>query len=360
MLFYKHRRKLIKYLRYLRVLFKISIIPVEDKTVFFDVTGIVVNRYLYCLLKMFQIEGYSVFIPRDINIANTISNTKGEFKYASWLISEKVVKFGRPAKPDLQFSRDQLSNDYFQNTKVENSFHQPMSEYPGIYKNKFYRSGDTELERKNSIFMSGNIDAELYGRISNAGFFDILSRREVADYVLGKGYSYAPKTLGDLNKFVHNELDHKVVIIDTKNQFSIPIENLKSVLERFNFYLALPGILIPQSHNLVEAMSVGCIPVIHRRYAALMHPPLEDNTNCLTYSNLEELEVLIREIFKLNSSSIIELRGNVQEYFQKHLSPTAVVRKIEEGNFSKIYIQAEQISLNYLKMKKLEKGAEVN
>ena len=93
---------------------------------------------------------------------------------------------------------------------------------------------------------------------------------------------------------------------------------MKSILTKFDFFLALPGIEIPQSHNVIEAISMGCIPVIQQSYANLFSPPLENKINAIIFENFIDLDIVINEIFKLNVSEINELRKNVLDYNKKH------------------------------------------
>tara|TARA_B100000378_G_C17944138_1_gene377777 strand:- start:155 stop:850 length:696 start_codon:yes stop_codon:yes gene_type:complete len=225
-----------------------------------------------------------------------------------------------------------------------------MSEYPGIYRNNIQSDNNKAgQKRKRSVFMSGNIDTAHYKKISRSGFFDIPSRCEVAGFIQEQLYYFKIESLVDLKLYMSGETDYKVILIDTSRQFRIPLNKLKNILQEFHFYLALPGILIPQSHNLIEAMSVGCIPIIHKTYADLMFPTLKHLETALVYDSMGELDELIIKSINLREDQIKSLEYNVQEYYSKHLSPAAVVKKIEENDFSKIYIQAEEKSLALIK-----------
>ena len=352
MILYKTRRNLRKWLQDNHRFYKSLIISKfrseGQKKVFIEIDEIALNRYLYSFIKFFKLKGYTVYIPKNKKVISTLNRKRGEFLYGSWILKEQV-KLGKPKKPDLVITREQLSNDYFGKAK-ENSYHVPMSEYPGIYRNGIrYNPDGFTGNRKWSVFMSGNIDAAHYKKISKAGYFDIPSRRDVAEFIQAQQYYYETRSIDALRSFISGEPDHKVIIIDTSQQFRIPMNELKELLQGFHFYLALPGILIPQSHNLIEAMSVGCIPIIHKSYAELMHPILKHKETALIYNSLEELNDLILKSFNLEESQLDQLHENIFEYYDRHLSSSAVVKKVEQGDFSKIYIQAEYISLNILR-----------
>lgn len=345
MLLYRLRRKIIRYLRFQKVLLRSLFIPVKEKSIYIDITGIAINRYLYAFLKMFQLEGYSIFIPKNIDMVNILAKSEGEFRYASWLLKEKVVKFGKPKITDLlEISKNNLSNDYFKDNTE--GYRVPMCFYPWFYKNyELIRKLKLKEERKKSMFMSGNIDANYYDRLSNSQVFkNIPSRKKVADYLRNTNYYYPIKNSKKLSVFLENQTDNKIIIIDSSIDFRIGLKDLPSILNQFAFYLALPGIVIPQSHNLTEAMFCGCILVIHKEYAELLDPPLTSFHNAIIYNSLEELATLTPDIFKLKDFEIRQMRENVIAYYNTYLSSEAVVKHVLQ-NPAKIFIQAEHISL---------------
>ena len=356
MLFYSLRvrlfRKFKKNYNYHKVLWKAKQIKDTDKILYADISNILLNRYLYSFLKFFHINGYTVYLPKDINTINILSKKTGEFQYASWLLEEGFVKFGVPErkKDSIWLEAKDLSNDYYSKlidgTDNDSIYHVPMCEYPFLYHSNnwevFIRIG---IPRKRSIFMIGNCDKRFYNAISNSGIFNLPSRYETVTFLYKKEYFKNLDSFEELINFTSKKTDGKVLIIDTSNKFEIGGVELKKALTSFNYYLALPGIIIPYSHNIVEAMSVGCIPVVHQSYADLMVPNLINEDNCFTYNSLEELDRLIRKLFVLNGAKIEKMRKDVLFYYEQYLSPYAVVKKIENNNFDEIFIQAEAISL---------------
>lgn len=356
MLLYPFRHNLRKFtieaFYYCKNIFKSKLVKRGEKTVYLDISKIELNRYLYNFISFFQISGYTVYLPKDRKMIRILSKTKGEFLYASWILRTKI-KFGKPSSPDFCISKSQLSNNYFGSKSDTKEFHVPMSEYPAFY---FYTFETPLVElnkrRKNAIFMSGNLDPTYYYNISNSKFFDVISRREVADFISRKPYYLKVFSLEDVKDFIESKNEHKAIIVDTKEDFRIPFKELKNILVQFDYYLALPGIFIPQSHNLIESMSVGCIPIIHDNYANLFTPALQHMKNAILYNNLDELDVKVSGLFHLDESSKRDLKKNVCEYYEKYLSPISIVNNIKNNDFSKIYIQAEQKSLEFLYKKK--------
>jgi hypothetical protein len=355
MIFYGVRKKIRKWFmenyHFYKTIVFTQFIPTQKKVVYIEIDEVALNRYLYNFIKFFILNDYTVYIPKNKKVIDTLNRKSGEFSYGSWILQEKI-RLGKPKQADLVILKDQLSNDYFtQNRK--NSFYVPMSEYPGIYKKGLFEmKSEFEINRKRSVFMSGNLDIAYYKNLSKNGFFNIPSRSEVAQFLKRQTYYHYIEDLNKLKSYINGELDHRVIIIDNSQDFRIPLNELKEILQCFHFYLALPGISIPQSHNLIEAMSVGCIPVIHKTYADLMDPVLENMKTAIIYESLAELNGLIPELFNLEISEIKKLHENVKEYFGNSLSPKAVVSSIEEKAFSKIYIQAENRSLYLLNQRK--------
>jgi hypothetical protein len=92
-----------------------------------------------------------------------------------------------------------------------------------------------------------------------------------------------------------------------------------AALEKTDFMLCPPGWCMPQAHNLVESMSRGVIPILN--YPEYMVPKLEDGVQCLSFSNLEEMERRVREALEMPQERIIEIRANVLLYYKKFLAP---------------------------------------
>lgn len=355
MLLYKQRVQLVKTLiknyRFYKVYAASLFIKPGDKILYLEVTGIQLNRYLYNFLKFFQLSGYTVYLPKNKEIVNLLSRKKGEFVFALWLLEEGFIKFGEPANKEsvLKIYKENISNDYFASLGVKNehrSYHVPMSEYPVLYRRYKWREVfNPNKKRKRSLFMIGNIDRDFYYNIGRRNFFDIISRGEVVDFIVKKDYYLPVLSVDTLNNFLDDTIDEKAIIIDTNIHFQIGGEDLKRVLKQFAFYLGLPGIIIPQSHNLIEAMSVGSIPVIHLTYSNLFSPPLENKVNAIIYESLDELDDCIQEIFNYKEEQIIQLRINTYNYYKEFLTPEAVVGNIEKHNYENIYLQAEGYSL---------------
>jgi hypothetical protein len=352
MIFYKFRRKVRKYFgdtfNFYTTLIICFFIKPKEKRIFFDVSQVEKNRYLYNLVKFFKLNGYTVYLPKNKELICRLCIKGGEYKYSSFILNGDV-KIGKPGdgKQTIILAIDNLSNDYFSKRVSENSYYVPMSQYPLFY-NDVHITTDVLKTRKMSVFMSGNFNSEFYYKIATDGVFDVLSRRDIFNFLVQQPYFYQITTYEELLNFLESSIDFKTILIDASNSFRIKLLELKYILQKFNFFMALPGIDIPQSHNLIEAMEVGCIPIIQKTYSDLLYPPLVHNVNALIYETKDELDLFIKEILKQNEEVILFLRKNVLDYYDKYLTPKAVVDAIVNNNYDKIYIQGEHISLKLL------------
>ncbi len=360
MLFYSKRVKLFKRIRknfrYYKILVLTTFNKPGNKILYIDPSNIRLNRYFYNFLKFFQIMGYVVYLPKNKEIVNDLFGKLGEAGFLSLLFQEKFIKIGKPSDKSgaLYINKEDISNNYFQTLIPGGSslkeYHVPMSEYPLIYYRYDWREGfSSEKVRKKSIFMIGNMDSELYNTIKRKNLFKILSRPDVADFLAERDYYLPVSSYKALKDFIQGPGDSKVILIDTSKSFQIKGENLKGTLKEFAFYLALPGINIPHSHNIIEAMSVGCIPVLHQTYANLFFPPLEHHINAMVYTDFESLNSIVIEVFGYSDEFIRGMQNNTYKYYYDYLTPEAVVGKIEKNEFEKIYLQAEEYSLINLK-----------
>ena len=119
-------------------------------------------------------------------------------------------------------------------------------------------------------------------------------------------------------------------------------EDWLPTLAKAQFYLACPGVVTPQSHNLVEAMSVGCIPVLS--YGGLV-PPLEHGVNCISFKDENNLVLRIKEILEMSNDRIASISKNVIEYYDQYLTTATVINLVKEaqGRQSDLYFYNEVI-----------------
>ncbi len=92
------------------------------------------------------------------------------------------------------------------------------------------------------------------------------------------------------------------------------------------FFLALPGVSYPMSHNLVEALAVGTIPITE--YPELFFPALQDGVNCLTYQGEDDFVETVKRALQMPESERKRLAEGASAYYDSYLAPAAAVSRL--------------------------------
>lgn len=306
------------------------------------------QRYLYVLLKFFSMQGYTIYVKRDLRLfhhilANDLSRL---------LFQERIVHLGKPRAgvPTIVFDDNNLSADYYRGIeeKKAEDFLVPMCQHPLMYHWGLWDlPWDASLPRKRSLFMAGNFNPQEYRRIEEQQLFPILSRVRVKE--LCEEY---PRTLhlnafDELPEFLAGDSDHKILLLD-RRKVEVHMLQLRNYLARFDFFFALPGVVKPESHNIVEAMSAGAIPFLQRAYAQVFSPELEHGINAVIFEDERDLFPRIEEAFAMSDPEVASMRRNVIEYYQQHMTPSAIVAKFEQNAYRRVFLQSEDTATKLL------------
>jgi len=351
MTIYKLRRYLyhtfnnvILYLRYKYYINQNSITSANNIIVFSYQDIFIYHRYLYCLIKWFLIEENQVCFHRGFH---TYKALKESNPFLALLIKNKEIKF---IPQDFNFSNvnyltNRLSPDYF-NTKEHFSqsfFKIPMCQYPIMYSEGYWNEPITIPSRKQTIFAIGNFNPIHYNKLHYI-FENTISRRKIYDFLNQKNLVKKISNKESFFDYLKSKNEFDTIIIDRK-YFSFKQSEIRNILGHFDFFLACPGVTIPLCHNLVEALSVGCIPLIQDEYAKLLSPPLVHLKNAIIFKNLEDLETKIYTTLNLNQDKIIKMHQEIQLYYLENLTPNSVVKRINANRDSILYLQGEGNSI---------------
>lgn len=304
------------------------------------------KRYLYLFIKFLYLEGYTIYIKPNFI---TFYNLKTD-QFCTYLFSEKIICVDKPPKNIKTIVLDEtvLNANYFEAPKTAAAYHVPMSQHPLMYKENWWNAPITDAKRKQSLFMAGNFDESTYSVIEKDNVFDTISRLGIYSFLAHKQLLYPIDSLQKLDDFYASAIDYKIILLN-RLQLNVPMDELRHWLAKFDFYFALPGVVMPFSHNIIEAMSVGCIPFIQQSYADMFSPPLIHHKQVLTFTDITDLEDKIKYLFALDSQKIQEMRNEVYTYYNNYLTPTKVVQNLEKANFKNIYLQAEHYSVALFK-----------
>lgn len=322
---------------------------VPEKSVWLDLNDDY-ERYSYILSKYFEIEGYQVYVKANWRFLSKLTDG-----YSKKLITENQIIFLK-RKPDsisAQFSdRNRsgkngktLSRDYFSTIFDEDSmsYHIPIGLHPKMYSTGLWNEATRPVEKRQSVFFAGNFDGDLYNKMHVDQKFKMPDRIQIKEMLESLPNATFPKTY---NELIKNIKDGQIDIVQKRN-FQIPQELLRQTIAKYYFFIACPGVLMPLSHNIFEAMSVGTIPIIHWQYARMFHPPLEDLENAILYDNdfLEKIE----EALNIGIEQIKTMESAVIKYYETYLTPKAIVENLLRPDVKICFLNAEGASVSMMK-----------
>ncbi|KAA0126498.1 hypothetical protein FY557_17060 [Chryseobacterium sp. SN22] len=285
-------------------------------------------------------------------------NLRNKDRYLGLIVREKnFLSIHKRNLPEsvIEISDEMFSPDYFSNyfeyqNKQENVFHVPMSFHPFMYSQEIWnRKVNTERKRFSSIFCYGNFDAQAYLDIRRTEF-TVETRVDLLAFFQKKEKFISVHGKEEIVS-ADNKLNKKYVFA-IKENYGIKMEDIRELLSYFNFYLCCPGVVMPLCHNVIEAMSVGTIPLIQKEYAEVMYPNLTHQSNAIIFNDLDDLEYIIQDkIFNYSDQEILTMKTNVLEYYDKYLSPHGMVKNLNQSILKKkpIYLQAEHRSVKFLR-----------
>lgn len=192
--------------------------------------------------------------------------------------------------------------------------------------NEFIFNEDRSLR----IIFAGNAHEESYDNDVIKSGFSLLSRNEILERTKNKlGDLPGVDLIIDKSKLgsIVDFSQKRVAILDFSWSHHsggdlhnrIEWKDWFTFLANADFFLACPGIRMPYSHNVVEAMYVGTIPILE--FPHFFSPPLEDLIHCIAFGKGKRtLEEALELSLKMKDEQITTMRQNVLDYRVKHLS----------------------------------------
>lgn len=206
----------------------------------------------------------------------------------------------------------------------------PYSFFPTVWdQREDDRLGDyRRRDRVWRLFFGGHRSRESYSRIEKYTRLRPVDRYRVVKEV---NRYFAKSTLvitsNEQLESAVGQRHESFVLIDNA-VYRPPPNRWLGLLAQSDFFLAAPGCDYPLSHNAIESVAVGTIPVLE--YDSLFSPPLHDGENCIAYRGLDGLREAIGRIDSMSQTQIERLRSEVIEYYESHLSPHAFREKLED------------------------------
>lgn len=223
---------------------------------------------------------------------------------------------------------------------TEGDLAMPYSFYPSVWDQREddrfegYRNG----QRNWRMFFGGHCSIESYSRIRKYTRLRPVNRyhvvREVQRY-------FSESTLSITSdaqlESALGQRHESFVMIDNAHYRTDPSRWL-GLLSQSDFFLAAPGCDYPLSHNAIEAIAVGTIPVLE--YDSLFTPPLRDGENCIVYRGIDGLRHAAARVETMDQSDIRRLRAGVIDYYKTHLSPQAFCEQLENNRTQRLHLFA--------------------
>ena len=313
------------------------------------------HRFFYLLLKFYKISGYQIIYPMTFAKFRNLLN--GD-PYLALIIKEENFLSIKDSKPnpnfvritDEQFSADYFKNYFSENNLEKNAFHIPMSFHPLMYHNNLWNNNvPKNQDRINSIFCYGNFDNQAYLEIERTGF-SLINRRKLYEFFREQSEFHLIRSKENLNQILSEKPIGKYIFAE-KYVYPLPMEDVQKTLSEFRYFLCCPGVVMPLCHNIIEAMSVGTVPIIQREYAQVMYPQLENGKNAIIFQNIDDLkDILNNKLFNTSESDLKIMSDHVFQYYQDFLSPESVVENINCNlkSDATIYLNAEHRSIKFL------------
>lgn len=312
----------------------------SSKKVLFDLTDIKIDnvggRYFYYIAHDFASAGYDLYFKNRFRFIANIK-TKGFKSHLLELPFNIYTSESEVISGDEEFivvSDCQKTLDSSQGAKkvlidyamrradpTKNEIALPFSMSPTIL-SKGIKPPKINLNAKRPIkfLFAGNLDPKVYGTKTMPEKYGMMNRIQVIEEVKKQAKKDDLICPQDQLPFEEITKERNIVILDTR-YCKVPPERWLEFLSHAEYFIAAPGEGMPLCHNLIEAMSVGCVPILE--YGEYLTPPLIDEENAVFFDDLNKRSV---DIF--SSSKVGNMKNEVLNYFGRTLEPSSFSKNI--------------------------------
>jgi len=270
---------------------------------------------------------------------------------------------------------EELTTESTENTEVATALRAPYFMHPSVYHRGLHkkRSSDTDLDTRHSppvtrhsaegASASHPLRATSYSpprhRRFRIGFFGTHDREFYTKHYHFPGMSRFEILEVSLQKFGDRithlrgfpkdwEVCEIAVSIDARGgdrsgKTFLSQDHYFEALRECDFVLSPPGWCMPVSHNLIEAMFCGAIPITNA--GAFMAEPLKDGKTCLEFQDAEGLVPVIERALAMDAGEVELMRGAVLEYYNRFLKPKAFAEELRRSDYRRVFVNAEEKSI---------------
>ncbi|MCC9600744.1 hypothetical protein LOC67_09225 [Stieleria sp. JC731] len=303
------------------------------------------GRRFHALVSLLARGGYKVYLVPRLEFLQTGNRM---FKASALQTAEPLTEDTADLSFDLCLTDRATSHSRAEKTlQVVTSFRQrvadkdvavPYSLYPKIWDNREderfadYRSRD----RKWRLFFGGHRSKEAYQRIRKYHRLQTVDRHTTICDLLKHYEDQTVQIESDeqLGQMMNQSHDGFVMIDNSR--YRTEASRWLEILSNADFFVAAPGCDYPLSHNAIESIAVGTIPLLE--YDSILTPPLTDGVNCIAYRGREGLRDAVRRINAMSELEIDRMRQEVIRYYEDHLSPQSFCDRIESDGVERIHL----------------------
>lgn len=213
---------------------------------------------------------------------------------------------------------------------TDSCFPMPFPMFPPIYSHQqdLQLAQYRQQPRLWNIFFGGDANPEKYNKDSIRDIYKKLGRAHILELLRQHNSPhYEVRELQNTTEFTLALVQHiqGMVVMDTRHCNVDPADWL-GTLANSHFFLACPGVRYPMSHNIIEAMAVGTIPVT--QYPEMFFPALEHGKNCLVFNDANDLLQVIETAASMSETQRAKMRLAVQNYYENFLSPARCISRL--------------------------------
>jgi hypothetical protein len=293
------------------------------------------GRYSFILCQILKFSGFEVVVKLDTRfffretpykemlLAQNFTRVRGSSVKSGFIelhggaVKKKSIK--------LLYGYGLLQN------KID-AYYLPYTLHPRFYQKytentcfKVFRG----KARTSRIIFAGNFERSLYdGSVLKEDFKGTISRVEVLDFIKAK-YADNPRIINCQTKeHLYDSLKSRPTVKSfIMSEVKTPEDDWLSILSKCDFYLCLPGVRMPWSHNAFETMAVGTIPIL--QYNNLFYPPLVHLQNCIAFDSFETLGEAIQIALDMKEEDVVLMKQQVVEYYETYLNTERTIKKIQ-------------------------------
>ncbi len=297
--------------------------------------------YIYTLISL-SASGRVVYLKGNLKYLAGVSDLDGRllrnFKIRIYLINGRSpdISDWSSSMPKMCLSNIYNNPEISADSKLPLLMHPEQYLYPNV--KTTCKTSSTVKRNRLKILFAGNCNRETYDKDHFKSRFGIDNRYVIINYILNSaGHKLSNlRTARQFSIDYFNRVSLDLVIWDSGPESDsfrverIPPSMWLRKLSEYDFFLALPGSSVPVCHNVVEAMSVGVVPILN--YQNYIVPKLIPDLNCIAFEKCQDLPHIFQRIEQLSESKLSELSAQSFNTFSEFLTLAKYSERLLDPN----------------------------